>query len=73
MICSLSASTQLIICVRDCIPAPPLFIEEVAAKQTEEFINFRFRDFRLNDSSRTSNVLLNHLIKELPPDFAVLF
>ena len=36
------------------IPAPPLFIEEVSAEPTEEFINCRFRDFRLNDSSRTN-------------------
>ena len=28
------------------IPAPPLFIEEVAAKLTEEFINCRFNNFR---------------------------
>ena len=31
---------------QDGILAPPLFIEEVAAKQTEEFLNFRFNDFR---------------------------
>ena len=41
----------------DGIPAPPLFIEEVSAQPTEEFINFRFSDFRLNDFNRTSNIL----------------
>ena len=33
-------------CLREELPAPPLFIEEVAAKPTEEFIHLRFNDCR---------------------------
>ena len=40
-------------CVRDCIPTPPLFIEEVAAKRTEEF--------------NLKSKIIKSKIKKLPP------
>ena len=61
--------------VRRVFSAPPLFIEEVSAQPTEEFINCRFIDCQFRDSrsgnlvgiiqSKISKSKINKLLRRL--------